>query len=356
MPMINSIKSSEIEPNENMNSCVVLGENLLSKLSSPANPIKHSHTEHYSNEILMKPSSDGTTSHLKDTLVQSISRSAQKGMAVVGSRIIFDKYPGFIYVAVDSLEKLNVELDSMISLQIHCGNISVSTQEYYSNSFIKVSQYIKIPVLNQLYSKIKMRVLVMEHTKSGRREIFQGTVDFSSKSLEDIHNALVENKLELSKKTSLIDIIAGFISRKKDDKPICKYYCTFISSSEVDLTESPPNSLISLSKWIIFRKYAFEQLFQGFLNVKSPEDNFTWNKRYVRWFGYVMYLFDVHTKNLVHVVDLSDSEPSLEMIQKNIILFKINGKPFEIECDNIEALRECTEATCRLFPKVMGWI
>ncbi|ELA42075.1 uncharacterized protein VICG_00924 [Vittaforma corneae ATCC 50505] len=357
--MINSIKSSEIEPNENINSCVVLGETSPVKPSSFDNSIKHSqhsNIEHGSNEILIKSSNDGTTSHLKDTLIQNITKSAQRGVEIVGGKIVFDKYPGFIYIAIDSLEKLNVGLDSMVSLQMDSGSISISTQRYYSNSFIKVSQYIKIPVLNQLYNKIKMKILVIEHSKSGRREIFQGSIDFSSKNLEDIHNTLVENRLELDKKASPVDAIRRLIGRKRDDRPICKYYCSFISSSEIDLAKNAPDSLISLSKWIVFRKYAFEQLFQGFLNVKNPEDNFTWNKRYVRWFGYAIYLFDVHTGNLVHVVDLSDSEPSLEMIQRNIILFRINGRPFEIECDSIESLKECTEATYRLFPKVIDWI
>lgn len=348
------IKSSKIDSNADLKSCVVLEENQLDRSLLPTSPCQYSDVDHWNKQLTDEGYKE--TAHLKNIIIHNIVKLMPKRLDVREFKVIFDRFPGFLHIVIDSLEKLTLSMDNMISLEIRSGSTDVCTEMYTSNDFIKLSKYLKIPILNGQKNTITVKVSIMEHENTKKTEIFVGIIDFSSASLENMHNKLVENRLEFTENTSALSKVFGYITNSRKVNPSCKYYCSFISASEFDEVQNAPNSLVSLSKWIVFRRYAFEVFYQGVMSVKNADSKYRWNQRFVQWIGYMFFIFDTKDNKLIQIVDVSESEPSLEGVHKGVISFKIEGKSFEIECENEESLKKCIQAAYRLFPAIMEWV
>jgi len=347
--MMNTIKSTKIDPNESMHSCVVADETSCEHAShQPA-------AQENKNGGLVH--GDQISDHLKTIITHNVVRSVERGEAVESSRIAIEKYPGFIHVAVDSLERLCLDADSMVSLHVVSDNHHSTTPKHYPNDFIKLRHYFKVAILNRHQKMVKLRFEVIEHRGPEARCLFEAESHVSSSDITGIHNKLVEKRVKLLERRPLLSRIFKFIGRgQRMESPVCKCYFSYLSSSEFRDLACAPDSLGSLSKWIIYRRPAFEILFEGVLTVKYDKFSPTWDKRHVVWIGYLIFVFDLRKKKLIRVIDLSDGEPSLEMIHMNIIIFRIDGKLCGIECNTAEGMRECMEATYKIFPKIIEWI
>lgn len=319
-----------------------------------------------SNNILISHQTDDSVEPLREESIQLksiISKNLIKdelsnkiGDEVSEKKITLLKFPGFLHLAFDSLERLNINSDCMISMEVKIGNFILASPRFNNSNFIKTSQYIKVPLLNKLQGTIRAQILVIKHKNSYSEIIFRSNIDFTNEDLEQIHNRLLENRTILERKSSIMSGLISLFRTKKEDLPICRYYCSFISNSEFDTPNNAPSSLETLCKWIIFRKVAFELLFEGTVNIKNENEEFQWRRRYIKWFGYGIYVFDIHTNVLISVVDIQDSEPSLELISKDTLIFNIRGSSFEIEFETTEEFKKCAEATYKLFPKIINWI
>lgn len=314
-----------------------------------------------SNNILIshkiEETEDSLQLHEESIQLKSIlSKTLIKDDQFSNKKITLLKFPGFIHLAFDSLEKLNINSDCTISIEVKIGNFILASPQFNNSNFIKIGQYIKVPLLNKLQGNIRAEILVIQHKNTSSNIIFESHIDFNNDDLEGIHNKLFENKTVLKRRVSIISSLMNIFRPKKEEFPICRYYCSFISNSEFDTPNNAPSSLETLCKWLIFRKFAFELLFEGRANIKSEDDEFHWKRRYIKWFGYAIYVFDIHTNVLINVVDIQDGDPSLELINKDTIIFNIRGKPFEIELETAEEFKKCAEATYKLFPKIINWI
>ncbi|KAM0679674.1 hypothetical protein GINT2_002082 [Glugoides intestinalis] len=303
------------------------------------------------------------TAHLKSILSKNLIKAELYKIKPHGckalsieNKIALNKFPGFLHLAFDSLEKLSLASGSTISLNVIAGSIKIVSEQYKLNSFIKLRHYVKIPVLNRLHDRMKISVFVKEKIGVNERIAFDTSFVVNNEDLNKFHNKLVDRKLELNKRGSIFSSIKDMFHSGNNEEPICRFYCSFISNSEFKEASNTPNTLISLGKWIMFRKYAFQLLFEGYVNIKCEKDSFCWERRFIKWFGFVIYIFDIHTHELVQVVDLFDSEPSLEALERSMLIFNIEKKPFEIKFECYNSFKECTEATYNLFPRLIRWI
>lgn len=331
--MDNCLKSRKIEPVENMNSCNILNENKI-ELNEKLDPIKN------------------TKIQIKSILSQNLSKSSEdlELFTQICSKIVLDKYPGFIHIEIDSIEKLNNNLNGNISLQLKWGNVHINTPKYTSNNFIKTAYYFKIPILNRSFNNITILINLIEHIENEDRSIYEGSINFSNEDIKNIHNQLIEEKVILNPTRGMFGFISSYFSSSNENDPICKYYCSYISNCEFDMVENTPNSIISLSKWIAFRKYAFNRIFQGIVNIKSSEQNFVWKKQYIKWYGYLIYVFDSIYYDLLYTIDISEASLSLEKIKMKILVFNIENEFVEIEFMNEDVLEKCIALIYILFP------
>lgn len=352
--METAIKSVELPENEIIKSCTLCSER-------EAHEGLHSSTNE--GVYAVQNSKELETSHLKKLLSKNLIKAELYKIKPHGCRalpvenkIALNKFPGFLHIAFDSLEKLSLTAGSTISLNVIAGSIKIVSEQYKLNSFIKLRHYVKIPILNRLHDAMQIAIFVTEKIGSTERIAFDTSFIVSNEDLNKFHNNLIDRKLELSKRKSLFASIAEMFKPGSNEVPICRFYCSFISNSEFEETSNTPSTVIALGKWIIFRKYAFQLLFEGHVNIKCERDNFCWKRRLIKWFGFVIYIFDIHTHELVQTVDLLDSEPSIEALERSMLIFNIEKKPFEIkfECNN--SFEECTEATYKLFPRLIRWI
>lgn len=297
------------------------------------------------------------TTHLKGLLTRNIIRSTlPKTKSSQENKIVFEKFPGFLHIALDSIEKLPVNENISITLQAKSTNILLNSKEYESNDFIKIGEYMKVPILNKLQDKIDIVFSIYSNSSRLKTKVFESVLSIGNEDITDFQNKLVEKKIELSPIKSLFSTVTNSVIGKKDQNPILKFYCSFISNSEFEDSSKAPNSLLALGKWIIFRKYAFKLMFEGICNLKFEKEGFNWKRRHIKWFGFLLYVFDEKTNNLLFTIDLSDSEPSLELMKRNIIIFNIRGKKLSIEFNTTKELKDSTEAVYRLFPNIMRWV
>lgn len=153
--------------------------------------------------------------------------------------------------------------------------------------------------------------------------------------------------------------LQGFVSNlffaPKDNNALLRAYCSFTSDEEV-----PPayfaDSLPDLCKWVIVRKYAFHCLFEGVLNIKGENHIYIWKRRYVKWYGYTLYVFDIHTNKMVGQIFLGDATPSLDLVKNRILKFIIGNEEIKVHCDTPESLLKCMEAAYIIFPKILDWL
>lgn len=350
--MINTIKSTKIDPNESLHSCAVSNEILN----------ENSNFHCLDDEILNNRDSDGMrdtqqTDHLKTLIATCVERSVQRGEEIDSNKIIFEKYPGFIHVAIDSLEKLNLDAETSVSVQISAENVHSLTQKHYPSDFIKLNHYFRVPVLNQNHTITVLKLKIIGYNGPSRRCLYDSILEITTADIAELHNRLVEHRLEFSEAQSLVKKIFNFKQiQSKSEMPVCRCYLSYLSNNEFKDALSIPENLLSLSKWVIFRKPAFEMLFRGSVAMKYDKNGSTWEKRYIIWLGYLIFVFDSQMKNLLQVTDLSDAEPSLEMIPNRIIIFRIGTYLCHIEFETEDTLKRCTEGTYRLFPKIIEWI
>lgn len=267
--------------------------------------------------------------------------------------IVISKYPGTLHIALDALERMGLETDSHISLMCLFGKDMIATRKYREGSFVKINQYLKIPVGLLPVHSLRIRIVLRKHLPGCSSNIMETMLDFNGESLSTMHNKLMEVKaIWRPYNRGILNLVANVLFPPKTNGALLRAYCSFISDEEMQSSHSP-RSLTDLCKWIITRRYACDCLFEGILNIKGENKDYSWKRRHVRWYGYTLYIFDVHTNRVVAQITLVDAAPSLDQIGDGIIKFKIGDSELKMHCDTPASLVRCIEAAYTVFPKIL---
>ena len=261
----------------------------------------------------------------------------------------FNKFPGTIHLVVEELSKVHIKLfnDDFIKIRIEVGSKIIESSEYSVEKVINPSFYVKIPI-EGFENNLRVKIFILE--PSSNRKIAQTEIEFDEKMINSIHNRLGEAKKAFKKIKGFFD----FFSSNVSPVGLCKVYCGYLSKDEVLTINSPvPYSLLTLSKWLVARKYAYDLLFSGFLNIKGDLNDSTkylWKLRYIKWFGYTLYIFNDKTKKIVSSINITDALIDLSNLHKGIIVFDLKTHVIEIHTDSKENKKKLRNVLQVLFP------
>lgn len=85
-------------------------------------------------------------------------------------------------------------------------------------------------------------------------------------------------------------------------------------------------------------------------------NNVFWTRRYVKWYGYSIYVLNEDSKEMIGSINIADAQPGCEQLNKGILSFKTSISNVEIHCDSMEKLKGISTALSILFPKMVSWV
>lgn len=279
----------------------------------------------------------------------------------VKTNLLFEKYPGMIHLYFNSIEKFTSGPKNLISLTVKIGDKSYKSNKFPVKAFIKPDLYVSFLINERIRSDLQIDISISTHLPfdsfaSSHDTIFSN-LKINNTILNDLQNNFVEEKLYLKPKpTFLSKTMMKLFNSKPLDYPVCRCYCSYIAEADTKMFNTVPNSLLSLSRYVLFRRVAFKLMFEGSLNIKCELYSFTWQKKYVKWYGYTLFILDPHTKLIEQIIDISACEQSLEILLKRIIRFNISGNSVEMECLDAQSFNKCNDSLYTLFPKLFNFI
>lgn len=269
----------------------------------------------------------------------------------------FNKFPGQLHLIVKSINcasKKRIK-DDFIRLVVEVNKVMYESTEYNVIKMIRSDFYIKIPI-SSMKNKLKIKIFILTSKVPKRIAVSEFILD--EKTITGIHNRLGETTRIFKKCNQSLFL---FHSLFADDVPAaasCTLYCAYISKDELFTIQSPePYSLLTLSKWIVNRRYAYDLLFSGYINVKgdlADKTRFLWKQRYSKWYGYTIYLFNDKTKNPVSTINITDAQIGITNINKGTIRFTLKTHKVDIHTDSKENIKNITSVLMILFPSAFS--
>lgn len=296
----------------------------------------------------VKASEDKSHPFLSSIFNDTALKAAQNSLQI-------NKYPGILHIAIDSLENFDKGGNSSVSLSIFAKERLVLRQKYPESSFIKTNQYLRIPLQKSQNFPLKIKIVLQRgHDLSEKHE---SVFEITREMVDSLHNKLGKRIIEFGqKRTKGIFGLFNSTASKYDHPVLLRMYCSFISDEETSYIKSSLDSLNSLCKWIMVRKYAYNCLFTGEVNIKGENKVYSWKRRFVKWYGHNIYTFDVHTNEYKACISLIDAIPALDRIKKGIVKFIIDDAEIEMHCDTSDSLLGCVDSIYIIFPKIYNWI
>lgn len=261
----------------------------------------------------------------------------------------FNKFPGSLHLVVETLYKVSKTRlnDDFIKIRVEWNGGFWESTECSVAKEMNPSFHMRIPLEN-LKKIFTLNIFIVESGSS--KKVAVSAIEFDEKMINSIHNRLGEIKKIFKK-------ITGFLGFLNNGLPVahgCRVYCAYISKDELPTINSPnPYSLLSLSKWLVARKYAYDLMFSGFLNVKGDINDttrFLWKLRYVKWFGYTLYIFNDKTKKIVSSVNITDALVNTTNLHKGCLSFDMRTHVLELHTDSKHNIKNIRDVLNVLFP------
>jgi len=289
------------------------------------------------------------------------------------SRMIINRYPGYLFIQIDQVERFMAARNGVeaISIKIESEIFSYETKEYRPWTNININEMIRIPIDRMENSGFHIKFILILHHKSSNgifssKEITKTCeiiLPINISKIHSIHNNLLENTSRWNHYTSknFFKNLKGFFINGTTDAWSLKSYLSFISNDELQLIPAPlPYDLRSLSKWLIVKKYSYNMWFKGFINVRGDINNVCtnlWKRRYVKCYGYIIFIFNEHSRSLIGTINLVDSNFDPEIQSKiyleNFLNISIGSNNVEFHFDTKDKYDICKNALISMLPQTL---
>ncbi|KAL6121189.1 hypothetical protein NUSPORA_01937 [Nucleospora cyclopteri] len=270
----------------------------------------------------------------------------------------FNKFPGHLHLVIDEINSVNLKLlkTSFIGISVQFADTELFSVEYSANKDIKTSFYLSLPVIG-VENLIKIKINLLSVKKTKKQKIAQSEVILNREMINKLHNRLIETKKHFKSYSDSFIKKLNILGSGTAPAKSATIFCAYLSTDEIPTINSPaPYNLYSLSKWLVVRKYAYDLLFSGFLSVKGDTEDptgYLWKRRYIKWFGYTLYIFNEKTKKMVGSVNIADSVAHIENFSKGTVAFETKVFFLELHGDSKEKIRGMKTALNILFPSAL---
>lgn len=269
----------------------------------------------------------------------------------------FNKFPGQLHLIVKSINSASKKRikDDFIRLIIEANKTIYESTEYNVIKTIRSDFYVKIPI-SSMKNKLKIKIFILASKVSKKIAVSEFILD--EKTITGIHNRLGETTRTFKKYDQNLFLFHSLFGDNVPAAASCTLYCAYISKDELFTIQAPePYSLLTLSKWIVNRRYAYDLLFSGYINVKgdlADKTRFLWKQRYAKWYGYTIYLFNGKTKKPVSTINITDAQIGITNINKGTVRFTLKTHKVDIHTDSKENIKNITSVLMILFPNAFS--
>lgn len=287
---------------------------------------------------------------------------ACEGMGHDGVSEIANRYPGYLFIQIDRIERFLAARDDVegVSVRMETEGFSFETKIHRPWMSIGVGEMVRIPVADE--GRLSVRIVLVLHHAAG---LFSGRqtktceirLEFDAGRMNAIHNNLVENISRWEHYTSrnVLKNIRGLFLNETTDAWSLRMYLSFVSDDEVRMMPVPaPADLLSLSKWLVIRKFSYRTWFAGFASLRGSCAPCTglWKRRYLRCHGYVVFVFNEHSRSLVGTINLVDAWMDAEREHSdNTVGVSVDAGTVEMHFDLRERFEMCRNALAAMLPQ-----
>jgi hypothetical protein len=290
--------------------------------------------------------------------------------------IQIEKSPGRLFINFDSILGYKAEKDGMIaavSIEVRARGKVVQSISCKMTSDAKIGEMLSIPIENggktlirisiTISREVRERVgLLLTHYKT-IRETMEARLCVDSETIDSYHNTFAPTSLTLKRipatKNSIIRAIKALMI-KKAEPSVVSMRMSYLSDAEfMYVPFSLPSTQRELYRWLRARGHSYNMWFKGYVNIRgerSPVTTHLWKRRFIRWQGFVISVFNEHSGSLVGSVNLAGAKyNALNGLTHDTFLdrsFKLqmpDGSTIEIHCDNEEKYKVCLDALSKLL-------
>ncbi|TBU18034.1 hypothetical protein CWI42_091200 [Ordospora colligata] len=288
------------------------------------------------------------------------------------SKMIINRYPGHLFIHIDQVERFMSTRGDIeeVSIRMECKAITHETKKHKPWTSIGVNEMIKIPIEKMDGEGLLVRFVLLLHRKvSGmfsKAEVVkscESTLVVDVERIHSVHNNLLESMLLWDNYTSknVFKNIQGFFTNGTPDAWGLRLFLSFVSDDELHLIPAtPPCDLRSLSKWLVVKKFSYNMWFKGFVNLRGDVGDVCtnlWKRRYVKCYGYMIFVFNEHSRSLVGTVNLVDAgfDPgaSSGIYLENFLSISVGQGNVEFHFDCKEKYELCRSALCAMLPRTL---
>lgn len=273
--------------------------------------------------------------------------------------LVLERYPGRLFMFFYSIEQISPHPTDLISLTVQIDGKSYSSNKFPLKTFVKPDLHVNLPITKRIDTPIKIKVSLgtykMNDSFNSLNSPLYSVLEIDNDKLISLQNNLSEDKLSMKPESGFLSLAYRRVFQAKEEaSPICRCYFSYMADDDSKMFNAHPSSILSISKWVLFRRVAFDLMLEGFMNIKCERYAYTWQRKYIKWYGFMIFILDAETKAFEESIDLSHAQSSIEILLRKIIRFNIRDKLFEIECLDISSFKQCTEALYSLFLRIMN--
>lgn len=347
--------TEKLKNNELINYDLQFENEKLNILKNSSNPFETSGNFSKSDKLKID-FNDQMTSHSTRLNLQMLNKQIKKMAQVESKKIILrndqlevksklfndevriSKFPGYLFINIYAIERYfgtDVDVKS-IFVRMQTANFTFDTCDLKESSLIKINNLVYLNLTNSNSFDITFYLI-----KKINDEIIKKcelTVNINKNFLSRIHNNLIDVKYEWTPYCSknIFKKFKKFFSSSLVDAHKLQLFFSFISVEEFKIINVPiPMTLMNLCRWIKIRKYSYSNWFSGFCNIKGTIPNICthlWKRRYIKLYGYRIYIFNEFTKILVGTYEIFNEKKITE--NNNKIIFGHEKAKLELLFDN----------------------
>jgi hypothetical protein len=297
--------------------------------------------------------------------------TSAKNDAVFKNKIVINRYPGKLYVEINRIERFLGSTDvEAVSIMVESRNFSYESKKVKASPSIEIGELLEIPIekIDDVGFALRF-VLVLHHKKRGlifKRENTKAcemSLLIDSNRIYSVHNNLVENvsRWDHYVSSNLLKNLGNFFTASSPDAWSLKTYLSFISDDELPFIPAQvPYDLRSLSKWLTVKKFSYNMWYKGFVNIRGDIPGILthlWKRRYIKCYGYSIFIFNEHSKNLIGTINLADScfDPGVqkELYFENFIKLSFSRNIIEMHFDSKAKYNASLSVLTAMLPKAI---
>lgn len=293
-----------------------------------------------------------------------------KRTGATSSRMVINRYPGHLFIHIDQIERFVASRDDVeaVSVRVESKVFSYETKKYRPGPTIGINETLRIPIERMESLGFGMRLVLQLHRRTtgmfSRQEVAKTCeirMEIDSSRIQSIHNSLVEHvqRWDHYSSRNIFKNLRNLFTNGATDAWSLKTYMSFISDDELQLIPAPlPHDLRSLSKWLVVKKFSYNMWFKGFVNVRGDLGNVCtklWKRRYVKCYGYIIFVFNEHSRSLVGTINLVDGsfDPDVQnkVYSENFLRMGVGVHSVELHFDTREKYRACRSMLGSMLPR-----